>query len=122
MRLRGGAVGSPGDKPAAPAAATVKPAAPAATPATAKPAAAFVSSSSAAPAATSAASPAAKPAEPARCENNQIVAEWRDWYQKPDPNWAEKDGCEVVKWDPSLEGWKGALKHRQVFVESGMKK
>ena len=39
-------------------------------------------------------------------------AEWRDWYQKPDEKWAERDGCGVVQWDPSLEGWKGSLMHR----------
>jgi hypothetical protein len=97
----------------------VKPAAAAA----AKPAAAFVSANSPAAASAAAGAPSAvKPAEHARSDGNNLVAEWRDWYQKPDPNWAEKDGCEVVKWDPSLEPWKGALKHRYVYVETGKKK
>uniref|UniRef100_A0A6U4WMG1 1,4-alpha-glucan branching enzyme n=1 Tax=Hemiselmis andersenii TaxID=464988 RepID=A0A6U4WMG1_HEMAN len=38
--------------------------------------------------------------------------EYLDWYQKPDPQWEDKDGCGVVQWDPSLEAWKGSLQHR----------
>eukprot|EP00292_Cryptomonas_paramecium_P021709 CAMPEP_0113723434 /NCGR_PEP_ID=MMETSP0038_2-20120614/38421_1 /TAXON_ID=2898 /ORGANISM="Cryptomonas paramecium" /LENGTH=168 /DNA_ID=CAMNT_0000653023 /DNA_START=297 /DNA_END=799 /DNA_ORIENTATION=+ /assembly_acc=CAM_ASM_000170 len=34
------------------------------------------------------------------------------WYQQPDDDWEKKDGCEVVRWDSSLEGFKGALQHR----------
>lgn len=49
-------------------------------------------------------------------KENKLVAPLRDWYQQPDPNWYEKDGCEVIKWDPSLEGFKGSLMHRSVII------
>jgi len=39
-------------------------------------------------------------------------AKMMPWYQKADDDWERKDGCEVIKWDSSLEGFKGALQHR----------
>ena len=35
--------------------------------------------------------------------------------QRNDDDWERKDGCEVVRWDSSLEGFKGALQHRSVI-------
>ncbi|EKX31338.1 hypothetical protein GUITHDRAFT_122467 [Guillardia theta CCMP2712] len=38
--------------------------------------------------------------------------EYMPWHQIPDNNWKTKDGCEVIKWDPYLEGCKGSLQYR----------